>query len=182
MKKKIVKIIGISLILIGIITPFLKVTKTKIATYNNNLTLTSKIKAKEEYYAILEIPKINLKRELYPINDSQNNVNQNVFVQEDSIFPSNTPSNVILAAHSGTGSYAYFKDLYKLSLMDTVNLYYQDYIYIYEIKEIEYQEKTGELYIKEEYENMLTLITCTYNDNQTQTIYYASLLKKTKID
>ena len=51
----------------------------------------------------------------------------------------------------------------------------------YEIIDIEYQNKTGILYLKEENEDMITLITCTKNDSTTQTIYYGILKNKEKI-
>ena len=127
------------------------------------------------YFAILEIESIALKRELYEINSKENNVNKNILVHKKSIFPGQEVSHIILAAHSGNGSNAYFKDLYKLNLKDEIKLYYDNYSWTYEIEDIEYQEKTGILYLKEENRDMITLITCTKNDSDTQTIYYGAL-------
>ena len=142
----------------------------------NEKKVTEKL-AQNNYYAILEIPLINLKKELYPQSSSNNNVNKNVYVHPESIFPNNSnSSNIILASHSGNGLNAYFKNLYKLQIGNKVLIYYHDNLYTYEIKEIEYQAKTGSLYLKKEYDNMLTLITCTKNNHETQTIYYASLI------
>ena len=52
---------------------------------------------------------------------------------------------------------------------------------MYEIKEIETQPKTGTLALKRISDHMLTLITCTKNNKNTQTIYYADLKNKEKI-
>lgn len=172
-----IKLLSFILIVFGISLPIITISKEEITTYNNNLTLTKKISEAENYYAILSIPKINLKRELYPIDSPENNVDKNIFIHNLSTIP----SNVILASHSGTGPHAYFKNLYKLNVTDVIELYYNNYIYSYEIREIEYQEKTGELYLKQDYESQITLITCTKNNDKTQTIYYALLTKKNKI-
>ena len=51
--------------------------------------------------------------------------------------------------------------------------------YMYEILEIEYQPKTGTLLLKNNYN--LKLVTCTYKNKKTQTIYYANLKNMTKI-
>lgn len=133
------------------------------------------------YFAILEIEDIALKRELYEINSEENNVDKNILVHKKSIFPGQKVSHIILAAHSGNGHNAYFKDLYKLELNDEIKLYYNDYVWTYEIEDIEYQEKTGILYLHEEEMDMITLITCTKNNSTTQTIYYGILKNKEKI-
>lgn len=143
--------------------------------------LSSKIITENKYYAILEIPKINLQKELYPINNSKNNLNKNLLLHEKSRMPDNTNSNVIIAGHSGTSNIAYFKNLYKIKIKDIVRLYYYSFLYTYEIKEINFQPKTGILKLKENYKNTLTLITCTKNDNTKQTIYYGELKNKEKI-
>lgn len=170
------KIVGIFLITIGISLPIFIFSKNKVSNIIYETKIEKRI-ATKEYFAILEIPKIKLKRELYSIEDARNDVELNVLVHKNSIFPTflSNKSNVILAAHSGSGNNAYFKNLYKLDINDKIKLYYNHVIYEYEIKEIEYQNKTGELYLKQEYNDTLTLITCTYNDKNTQTIYYASL-------
>ncbi len=130
----------------------------------------------KNYLAILEIPTINLKRELFAKDSPDNDVSRNLFITASSSFPSsNSDSNLIIAGHSGNGSNAFFKDLYKLKLNSEIKLYYNNKTYTYLIKEIEYQAKTGTLYLKNAYPDMLTLVTCTENNNKTQTIYYAEL-------
>ena len=138
--------------------------------------IEEKLEAKD-YYAILEIPKIDLKKELFPIDSKDNQVNKNLMILKESTFPNNASSQVIIAGHSGTASNAYFKDLYKLNIEDQINLYYDDYMYSYVIKKIEKQPKTGSLSLDISNQNMLILITCTKNNNHTQTIYYGWLNK-----
>lgn len=174
------KIIGLGIVLLSLLIPITFYIFTQVRDYNYEISIEEKL-VSNAYYAIIEIDNISLKRELYEINDPQNNVDKNIFVHEKSTFPSSSNSNIILASHSGIGSNAYFKDLYKLKINDQVKIYYNNFIWSYVIKEIEYQEKTGTLYLKEAYPEMLTLITCTKNDAKTQTIYYASLEKKSPI-
>lgn len=142
----------------------------KINAYKEEVSLEKKIKSNKEYYAIIEIDKINLKKELYDINNSKNNVNKNILVHKNSIFP----DNIILASHSGNSKNAYFKNLYKLKKDDKVKIYYQDKIYEYIIESIEEQNKTGKLYLKEDANERLILITC-HKNNKSQIIYYSKL-------
>lgn len=172
---KILKISGILLICFGILLPLFSFTKYKVEEIVNDQKI-EELLVKHNYYAILEIDKIDLKKEVFEIYDEENNVNQNVLLHKKSVLPDeNINSNIILAAHSGSGSKAYFKDLYLLEIGDLVKFYYQDKIWIYEIQDIEYQDKTGVLYLKEDFKEMLTLITCTKGDKDKQTIYYAML-------
>lgn len=51
---------------------------------------------------IIEIPKINLKEQLPNINSTDNDVNKNIYIIKESIFPlEGKKSHIILAAHSG---------------------------------------------------------------------------------
>ena len=172
---KILKISGLLLLFLGIALPFFTFTKYKIEKAYE-VKKTEEIIARHDYYALLEIDKIDLKKELYEIDDSKNNVNRNILLHQKSVLPGDSPkSNIILAAHSGNGSEAYFKDLYLLELGDVGKFYYQDKIWIYEIQDIEYQDKTGVLYLKEDFKEMITLITCTKGNKNKQTIYYGAL-------
>lgn len=170
MKK--IKLIGIFCLLLGIGIPTFFLLKKTWEEQVEIVYLDTLIQNKEEYFAILEIPKISLKKELFPIHDSRNQVDQNILVHEKSIFPESTSSHVILAGHSGVGANAFFKDLHLLDVGDEILLYYNNQIYIYQIELIEVQSKTGSLSIIQNDSDMITLITCTYQDNDTQTIYY----------
>ena len=170
-KKKKYKIISLLVILAILLIPIFDSSIKVINKNKEEKLLVQKITNKEEYYAILEIPKINLKKEIYRIDDKRNNVEKNILVHENSIFP----KNIILASHSGNKGNAYFKDLYKLKLKDDITIYYQNKVYKYIIEEIEEQNKTGNLYLKEDLNERIILITCTKNNNKTQMIYYGKL-------
>ena len=173
----IIKLSGGLLVFLGLALPLCCFTKWKVSEYQEEV-LVEKALSENDYYALLEIEKIGLKKELYPIDSKENQVNQNILLHEESVLPSDADtSHIILAAHSGSGWNAYFRDLYQLEVHDVISLYYQGKRWIYEIQEIEVQDKTGVLYLKEDYPHMISLITCTKNDSSSQTIYYGSLKK-----
>ena len=171
---RIVKIFGFLLLLLALVFPIFKYSKIKVEVYYDNKRVEEKIN-NNNYFMILEIEKINLKKEIYHLKSLENNVDRNIMLHANSTLLNNDISNIILLGHSGNGVKAYFKYLYKLKQGDLVNIYYKGKKYIYEIHEIEYQDKTGVLYLKENYNQMITLITCTYNNSKTQTIYYGAL-------
>jgi len=169
------------MVIIGLLIPFICLLKNKIQDKIYVAKVNDKVNNNKSYFAVLDIPDINLKRELYSINDINNHVDKNILIHKSSVFPKNGKSNVILAGHSGNGSNAYFKNLYKLDIGDVIKLHYNGFIYEYEIMEIEYQIKSGNLYLKQDFDNMITLLTCTYRNNKTQTIYYGNMIKVLKI-
>lgn len=135
---------------------------------------------KSEYFiGTLDIPKINLKRGFVNPDSADNNVSKNLEIVDTSDMPDVKHGNFILAAHSGTSHISYFMNLYKLVKGDTVNINYKGIKYIYKIRNIYLQEKTGKIGI---YRNMnkttLTLVTCTQDDDYHQTIYIAELIGK----
>ena len=67
-----------------------------------------------DYIAVLEIPKINLKRGLSQ-DKYYNNVNRNVEILKGSTMPNISKGNFILAGHSGSGRVAYFRNLNKFN-------------------------------------------------------------------
>lgn len=130
----------------------------------------------ENYVAVLEIPKIDLKKGLYDINSRYNTVSKNVMILSPSDYPDVDKGNFILAAHSGNGYLSFFKNLYKLSLGDYAYVYYNNVKYSYEIVNIYYEQKTGKIAIRKPIDKTtLMLITCTKNDESTQTVYVAEL-------
>lgn len=129
------------------------------------------------YIAFLEIEKIKFKRGLLPKNSYYNNVDYNVEILEVSDFPNVINGNFILAGHSGTSNVAYFKDLYKLKLGDIAKVYYQGMVYKYQIVNIYNEVKDGSVNIYRDLnKTTLTLITCTKNDKNNQTIYILELV------
>lgn len=153
---------------------------------NNAPPLTENISVPKEnnkpsysYIGTLEIKEINLKRGFLDINSPYNNVNRNITVIKQSLYPDVERGNLILAAHSGNCSVCYFNKLYKLSLDTKAYIYYKNKKYTYKLVNIYNVEKTGEVEIKRDpTKNILTLITCTHNSDTEQTVYIYELIKK----
>lgn len=138
-------------------------------------------KIKKEYIGYLEIKKINLKQGLVSKNSYYNNVKYNIQMLTTSDYPDKQFGNVILAAHSGSGYIAFFKNLYKLSKGDEAIIYYKNYTYKYKIVNIYNVAKTGKVKINRDVQKTtLTLITCTYKSKTQQTVYILELTSKTK--
>lgn len=130
-----------------------------------------------DYKAILSINKINLSAKIYDINSKKNNVNKNIQVISPSDFPDKEKGNLILASHSGNSKVSYFKNLDKLEIGDTANIYYENKKYNYKIINIYKQEKTGKINItRNKNDTILTLITCDKTDKKYQIVFIAKLI------
>ena len=71
---------------------------------------------------------------------------------------------------------AFFNELYRLNIGDEAYVTYKGKKYTYKITNIYKQPKTGKIAIYRNYDKTtLTLITCTNNDDTTQTVYIAEL-------
>lgn len=132
-----------------------------------------------DYFGYIEIPAINLKHGLVREDDKYNNVDITIQTIHPSSYPDVEKGNLILASHSGTSSISYFKNLYKLNKEDIVNIYYNNVKYIYKIIDIYKEPKNGQVNIyRDRNKTVLTLITCTKNDDTTQTIYICEQISK----
>ncbi len=132
----------------------------------------------DNYIGYLTIPKINLTKGFLDNRSQENDVDKNLLVVSGSNYPDVDKGNFIIAGHSGTGWNSFFNDLYKLNVGDTAYINYKNKKYIYSITNIYKQQKTGKIAIYRDYtKTTLTLITCTNNDSETQTIYIAELLQ-----
>lgn len=130
----------------------------------------------EGYIGYLTIPKINLTKGFLDNRSPENNVDINLLVVEGANYPDVDKGNFIIAGHSGTGWNSFFNDLYKLEIGDTAYVSYKNKKYIYTIKNIYKQPKTGKIAIYRDYDKTtLTLITCTNYESTSQTIYIAEL-------
>lgn len=119
-----------------------------------------------DYIAVLEIPKINLKRGLSQ-DKYYNNVNRNVEILKGSTMPNISKGNFILAGHSGSGRVAYFRNLNKLTIGDISYIYYGGIKYTYKVNNIYDVEKTGTATITRDLnKTTLTMITCRHNTNK----------------
>ena len=145
-------------------------------TTESKITTTTKpvvnIDYTKYYVGNISIPKIDLKRGFVSKDSKYNNVNRNIYIVPESDYPDKEGGNFILASHSGTSSISFFKNLYKLTLGDKVDITYNNKNYIYIITNIYTDLKDGDVAIKRnKNKTTLTLITCTRGNKTTQTIY-----------
>jgi len=128
----------------------------------------------------LEIPKVNLKKELYPNDPDKNNVDKNIQVIDGSSMPNIVGGNLILASHSGNSDIAYFKHLDDLNYNDEFYIYYKNKKYRYVIGDIYDVWKSGYVEIKrDKSKSAVTLITCKKGTNM-QTVYIGYLVSLSK--
>ena len=130
----------------------------------------------ENYIAILEIPKINLKKGIVDKTSASNNVNKNIYTLKETTLPDEQiNSHIILAGHSGNSYVSFFRNLKKLDMKDKVYFYYKGVKYIYEVSNKYEIEKTGTTELKQTNISDITLITCISGTNK-QVVYVATLI------
>ena len=130
-----------------------------------------------KYLGVLEIPKIGLKRGFYNIGSRYNNIQYNVTMVGGSTLPDVVNGNLILMAHSGDAYISYFAYLYRLNIGDYAYVTYNGNKYQYQIVNIYEVPKNGIVKIQRNYnKTSLTMITCTKNNDYTQTVYIAELV------
>lgn len=129
-------------------------------------TNTSYISTKENDKIIgtLTINKINLSKDIYDIDNTHNNVDENVTVLNDDI------NLIVLAAHSGPGYIAFFDDLDKLELNDIIKLNFKGKDLEYKVTNIEEQVKDGTIEINKTNKQRLILTTCSKKDKNKQLV------------
>lgn len=129
-----------------------------------------------KYLGVLEIPKIGLKRGFYNTDSKYNNIQYNVMMVPGSTLPDVVNGNLILMAHSGDAYISYFAYLWRLNIGDSVFVTYAGRRYQYLIVDI-YESPKGLVTIKRNYDRtVLTMITCTKNNDFTQTVYISELV------
>lgn len=130
-----------------------------------------------KYLGVLEIPKIGLKRGFYNIDSEYNSIEYNVSMVKGSTLPDVTYGNLILMAHSGSAAISYFAYLHNLKIGDDAYVTYGGKQYNYRLINVYDVEKTGKVKIVRSYnKTTLTLITCTKNNDLSQTVYIFELL------
>lgn len=143
----------------------------------NNEVKTKKAN-NEKYLAVLEIPKIKLKRGIYAKNSKLNNVNKNVYLIKESDMPDREKGNFILAGHSGTAYFSYFKNLPKLSIGDKAYIYYDGARFEYKLVNNYEIEKNGKAnIIRNGEKTVMTLITCKHG-TEKQLVYIFERLEE----
>lgn len=131
------------------------------------------------YIAVLEIPKINLKKGLVAIDDKDNNVNKNIEILQNSNMPDVENGLLALAGHSGNAKVSYFNKLNKLKKDDLVYVYYNHIKYVYQVTSTEKQTKQGFINIeKNKNHTELLLTTCDPSDKTKQVVVMSKLIDK----
>lgn len=189
-KEKISLKIGKSLIILGLILFFgylvfsLSISskdkesiESFISNIDNNSYVFSKKSTNSNYIAVLEIPKINLKRGLYSYNSIYNDIDKNITILESSKMPNKENSTLVLASHSGNSRVSYFKDLNKLQNDNLVIVYYNDVKYFYKIIDF-YTEKKNGFITKPDFKSGKYIILTTCWDSLNQLIYIGKLVKE----
>ena len=124
------------------------------------------------YIGTLTISKIGFQRGFLNKYAAGNNIEENITVLKESDYPDIAGGNMIIAAHSGPTANSFFNNLYQLENGDTAVITYQGNTYTYQLVRSYKVSKTGTVKINRDREKTtLTLITCTNNDNKTQTVY-----------
>lgn len=131
------------------------------------------------YIGYLSIPEINLKKGFTKKESKYNTISRNIEILSASDYPDKENGNVIFAAHSGNSSVSYFNKLYLLDKGALIYITYNNIKYTYKITDIYTVKKSGSIEIKSnKNKSNITLITCTRDDNDTQTVYLGELIEK----
>lgn len=169
-----------SLILITFIIVCILLTNpnNNLISINNNVISNT---PKELPIAKIIIPKIKIDNSIYSINSNENTVEKNVMILKESILPNNDESIIFLAAHSGNGDIAYFNDLNKLDINDTLIFQYKNYNYYYIINDKHEIDKDGDIELNKTSPNQLVLTTCSTTNKAKQLLINSNLVKKEEI-
>ena len=149
----------------------IKTTSIEKSENTANIKETDKKESNEDIIGTLTISKLNLSNNIYNIDNPHNNVDENVTILNDD------NNLIVLAAHSGPGYIAFFDDLDKLELNDTINLTYKKKEHVYKIINIEEQAKDGTIEINKTNTKRLILTTCSKKDKSKQLVITALLEK-----
>lgn len=128
--------------------------------------------------AKLIIEKIKLENNLYDIGTKENNVDRNVTLLKESTFPDQEESILFIAAHSGDGKTAYFKNLDQLRIKDTVEFIYHKKKYTYEVVNLYERKKDGYIELNRISKHQLVLTTCSQKKRGMQLIINTKLIKE----
>ena len=131
------------------------------------------------YTAVLEIPKINLKRGVVDSTKNFKSINYAISVDKNSNYP-NEKGNFILYAHSGNSYISYFRKLNQVDINDEVYVYYNGVKYHYIIENKYDIEKTGKAKVINLKNNRyITLITCNQDRKGYQIVVEGKLIDST---
>jgi len=146
------------------------VTKIEFSKQIKSFKVDKIIQRKDDNIGYIEIKKINLNKKLYSPKSIKNDVNKNVTILKDSTFPNEKESTMIIAAHSGTGKLAYFKNLNKLTKGDVIKLNLNNKSYHYIVQNKWEVLKTGTIIFPFSEHKQLILTTCSPTKDNYQLI------------
>ena len=122
------------------------------------------------YIAVLEIPKIQLKKGLVMSTKNFKSINYAISIDKNSIMPDKV-GNFILYAHSGNSRIAYFRNIKKLNINDDINVFFDGKKYAYTIVKKYEVDKTGKLsIINDGISKYITLTTCSQENKGKQIV------------
>ena len=202
MKGKVMKKIGVILIIISFaMIAFYFIYNKSLEDKNNNdiieyINETSVVQDEEEivttdetsntqkessniaYTAVLEIPKIDLKRGVVDSTKNFKSINYAISVDNNSKYPDEN-GNFILYSHSGNSNIAFFNKLYKVEINDNIYVYYNGTKYHYVVTDKYDIEKTGKASVIDSKTNKyITLITCNQHKDGYQIVLVGTLINK----
>lgn len=133
-----------------------------------------------QYTAVLEIPKINLKRGVVNNTKNFNSIRYAISVDNGSHYP-NENGNFILYSHSGNSNIAFFSRLNQIEKDDDIYVYYNGITYHYKVVKKYDIEKTGKARVIDSNESKyITLITCNQNRRGYQTVIEGKIVDEIK--
>ncbi len=165
-----------------------KLVQSNVSSYLNNTSSISQIdnsesnkhfENEEEYYAILEIPKLNLKRGIYNYESKLNNVDKNITLLAPTKINDVGKDIIVLAAHSGSSKISFFHNLDNLNLYDSIYFYYAGWKYEFKVIAKYEIAKDGTLEITKE-EAILYLTTCSEQSKIKQLVIESKLESSSK--
>lgn len=182
------KLLGIFIIFLGVLILIYSYFSYDLLRVNENRKLdlffnkefklnVSQSVLKNDYIAVLEIPKIKLKKGLNSPYSKLNTVSKNIEILEPIEMPDMENSTFILASHSGTSSVSYFNDLYKLEINDLVYVYYKEQKYIYKIVNKYETNKNGFLDVRRNSNGkIIVLTTCNIYKKSKQLVVIGNIV------
>lgn len=142
--------------------------------------INSPTENQSEIFGTLEIPALQLKKEIYQMSHPNNTVRVGIQLIKEDISQKKEDHFIVLAAHSGNGPHAYFNELEKLKIDDIISFYYQNQDLEYQYFQKELVDKTGVIDLNNLKFSFLVLITCSKEYSDKQEVYYAKLVKKSE--
>ena len=119
------------------------------------------------------IKKINIDNE-YEILSKNDNI-KGITMFKECGRPDIDNTNVVIGAHSGTGKYALFNNIYKLKTDDEIIIYYNNKKYVYVVSVIKEIKDTEIDILDNKNKSILTLLTCKINDNSKRIVVISDL-------